>query len=87
MINPYYFTDRNMKVGFKNNLETHQNIHAKFELAFTPNYPEFGIEVRYVNKKLKDLSVIYAKLINQYYIKYQTVFQQGLINRMKLIKY
>ena len=43
-------------------------------MTITPNYPEFGFEVRYVNKKLKDSSVIYAKLMNQYNIKYQTVF-------------
>ena len=39
-----------------------------------PNYPEFGIEVRYKNKTMKKLSVIYARLINQYKFKYQTVF-------------
>ena len=38
-----------------------------------PNYPEFGIEVRYINKIMKELSVIYARLINQYKFKYHTI--------------
>ena len=39
-----------------------------------PNCPEFGTEVRYFNKIMKQLSVTYARLINQYKIKNQTVF-------------
>ena len=74
MINPYYFTDRNLKIGFKINLDTHHINHANSKLTVAPNYPEFGIEVRYINKIMKELSVIYARLINQYKFKYQTVF-------------
>ena len=60
MPNPYYFTDRNLKVGFKVNLDSHQINHATSILTITPNYPEFGIEVRYTKKTMKELSVIYA---------------------------
>ena len=74
MLNPYYFTDRNLKVGFKINLDSHNLHHTNSKLTITPNHPEFGIEVRYINKILKELSVIYARLINQYKFKYQTVF-------------
>ena len=74
MINPYYFTDRNLKVGFKITLESHHINHANSKLNIKPNYPEFGIEVRYINKIIKELSVIYARLINQYKFKYRTVF-------------
>ena len=74
MINPYYFTDRNLQVGFKINLDSHNLHHANSKLTIIPNYPEFGIEVRYINKILKELAVIYARLINQYKFKYQTVF-------------
>ena len=74
MINPYYFTDGNLKVGFKINLDSHQINHNNFKITITPNYPEFGIEVRYINKIIKELSFIYATLINQYEFKYQTVF-------------
>ena len=46
MINPYYFTDRALKVGFKINLDSHHINHANSKLTIIPNYPEFGIEVR-----------------------------------------
>ena len=74
MINPNYFTDRNLKVGFQINLDTHHIKHANSKLTITPNYPEFGIEIRYINKIIKELFVIYAILINQYKFKYETVF-------------
>ena len=74
MINPYYLTDRNLKVGFKINLDSHHINHANSKLTIIPNHPEFGIEFRYINKILKELAVIYARLINQYKFRYQTVF-------------
>ena len=74
MINPYYFTDRNLKVGFKINLDSHNINHANSKINITPNFKEFGIEVRYINKIMKELSIIYARLINQYKFKYQVVF-------------
>ena len=74
MIVPFYFTDRNLKVGFKNNLNTQHINHANSKLTFTPDYPEFGIEIRYINKIVKEVFVIYARLINQYKFKYQRNF-------------
>ena len=74
MINPYYFTDRNLKVGFKINLDSHHINHLNSKITITPNFKEFGIEVRYINKIIKEMSVIYARLINQYKFSYQTVF-------------
>ena len=74
MINPYYFTDRNLKVGFKINLDSHRVNHANSKLTVLPNHPEFGIEFRYINKIMKELAVIYARLINQYKFRYQTLF-------------
>ena len=65
MLNLYYFTDRNLKVGFKINLDCHHINHANSKLTITPNYPDFGIEVRYIIKIVRELSVIYARLINQ----------------------
>ena len=60
MINPYYFTDRKLKVGFTINLDNYHINHANSKLTITPNHPEFGIEVRYINKIIKELSIIYA---------------------------
>ena len=54
MINPYNFTDRNLKVGFKSNLDSYHITQANSKLTIIPNYPEFGIEVRYINKIMKD---------------------------------
>ena len=50
MLNPYYFTDRYLKMGFKINLDSHQINHANSKSTITPNYIEFSIKVRY-NKK------------------------------------
>ena len=58
MKNPYYFTDKNWKMGFKINLDSHHINHANSKLSITPNYLEFGIEVRYINKIIKELSFI-----------------------------
>ena len=74
MINPYFFNDENLKVGFKINLDSHNLHHTNSKLTIIPNHPEFGIEVRYIDKIMKELAVIYARLINQYKFKYQTVF-------------
>ena len=74
MLNPYYFSDRNLQVGFKINLDSHNINHANSKLTITPKHTEFGIEFRYINKIIKELSTIYARLINQYKFKYQTVF-------------
>ena len=74
MINPYYLTDRALQVRFKNNLDGHNFHHANSKLTITPNYPEFGIDIRYINNIMKELSNIYARLINQYKFRYQTVF-------------
>ena len=74
MFNPFYFADRNLRVGFKSDLDSHHINHSNYKLTITPNYSEFGIEVRYINKIMKGLSVIHARLINQYKFKYQTVF-------------
>ena len=59
MINPFYFIDENLIIGFKNNLESHNFSHANSILTNTPNFPDFGIEFRYINKIVKELSVIY----------------------------
>ena len=74
MINPYYFTNRALQVAFKINLDSHHINHANSKLTITPNFPEFGFELRYIKKIMKELATIYARLINLYIFKYQTVF-------------
>ena len=74
MNNPYYFNDKNLKTGFKTFLESHNINHANSILTNTPRLREFGIELRYINKIIKEFSVIYARLINQNKYKYHTLF-------------
>ena len=74
MIDPYYFIDENLKIGFIINLESHNISHANSIMTITPKFPALGIEFRYINKIVKELSVIYARLINQYKFKYHTLF-------------
>ena len=74
MINPYCFFDESLKNGFKINLGSHNISHAISILTITPNFPEFGIEFRYNNKIIKELSVDYARLLNQYKFNYHTLF-------------
>ena len=63
-----------MKVAYKIDLDSH-NLHpTSSKLTITPTFPEFGIEFRFIIKIMKELSVIYARLINQYKFRYQTVF-------------
>ena len=87
MINPYYFTNRALQVAFKINLDSHHTNPANSKLTITPNFPEFGIELRYINKVMKELAMIYARLINQYKFKHKQYFQQDLISKMKIINY
>ena len=79
MINPYYFIDENLKNGFKINIESHNISHANSILTITTKFPEFGIEYRYSNKIIKELSVIYARLINQYKLKSHTLFSASFL--------
>ena len=74
MIDPYYFIDENLKIGFKINLESHNISHAISILTITPIFSEFGIKFRYIIKIVKELSVIYARLKNQNKFKYHTFF-------------
>ena len=74
MMNPYYFIDENLKNGFKINLESHNISHTSSILTVTPDFQDFEIEFRYIKKIVKVFSVFYARLINQYKIKYHTLF-------------
>ena len=53
MINPYYFIDENSKIGFKIDLESHKSNHVSSILSISPNFPDIGIETRYIYKIIK----------------------------------
>ena len=46
MLNPNYFTDTALRVGFNIKLDIHQINQANFTITINPNFPEFGIEAR-----------------------------------------
>ena len=73
MLNPYYFTDRTLQVAFIKSLDSHHINHANSKIFIKRNYPEFGIEIRYINKIMRELSIFYARLKTQYKFKYQKV--------------
>ena len=74
IIYPYYFIDENLKIGFKIILESHNFNHANSLLKIEPCFPDIGIETRYVNKILKEMATIYARLINHYKFKNHILF-------------
>ena len=64
MTNPCYFNVIDLQIGCHINSDSHNKNHANSILTTTPIFPEFGIEFRYINVSIKDLSVFYASLIN-----------------------
>ena len=74
MLNPYYFSDKNLKVAYKINLDSHHINHLNSEITITSNFQDTGIEFRFNNKIMREISIIYARLINQYKFRYQVVF-------------
>ena len=62
------------KKGFKVSLESHNISNAKSLLIIIPKFPDIGIETRYINKILKEMATIYARLINQNKFKYHILF-------------
>ena len=73
-INPYYFSDRSLIVAYKINLDSHHKNHLNSKLTISSNFPNSEIEFRFINKIMREMSIIYARLINQYKFRYQTVF-------------
>ena len=74
MVSPYYFVDEISKIDFKISLESHNVNHVNSILINAPNFLEFGFEVRYINEIIKEISVFYARLINQYKFRHHTLF-------------
>ena len=74
MINLYYSTDKALRVCFNVTLEGHHINHSSLKLTIKPDFPDFGVEPRYINKILKEMFVILERIINQYKFNYQIVF-------------
>ena len=80
MINPYYFSDRNLRVAYKINLDSHHINHLNSKLTISSNFENTKIEFRFINKIMIEMSIIYARLIDQYKFRYQVVFS-GRFNK------
>ena len=63
-----------LQVGFNIILESPLIIHANSKIIIKTNYPEFGIEVRYNFKIIREISGIYVRLFILYKFRYRTVF-------------
>ena len=53
MINPYYFSDRNLKVAYKINLDSHHINHLNSKVTFTSNFENTDIEFCCINKIMR----------------------------------
>ena len=73
MINSFFF-DEYLKNRSKVYLESHNINHAISVLNIVPNFPDIGIETRYINQILTEMATIYARLLNQYEIRYHIIF-------------
>ena len=74
MTNPFDFVDRNLNIGLKSILDSLKFIHAISLLTITPIFSEIQIQPQFISKILKEMSLIYARLINQNKFKYHTIF-------------
>ena len=77
MINPYYFIDEKLRIGFKIKLESHNINHANSLLNIIPNFQDIGIETRYISKIPKEMATVYDRLINQYKFIYHILLSDS----------
>ena len=75
MLNLYYFSDKNLYHILKINLDSHHinHINSKITISSTSEYDN-SIDMYLINNIVKEMCMIYARLINQYKFKYQCVF-------------
>ena len=72
MINPYYFS-RRFENQYKINLDSHNINHLNSKITITNKY-DLPIDMYDVDSILREMSIIYSRLIDQYKFKYQVVF-------------
>ena len=67
--NPDYDNDRKLQIELRIDKDC-----PCLTFIIKPNVPEYNVELCYINHIIKQLSNNYARLINQYKFRYQTVF-------------
>ena len=86
LIISYYFIDENLKIGFKIKLESHNISHAISILTIIPDFPEFGIEFRYIIKIIKNCLLFILDFQISINIIITHFFQGAFIKLMKKTK-
>ena len=61
-------------MGLKINVECHNINRAKFILTIIPTYTDFRSETIYINKIIKEMATIYARLINHFKFENHKLF-------------
>ena len=78
---PKNFTDANLKVGFKTNLDSHILNLANFMLSMIAIHLTFGIETRNNIKNLKEWGTVSARRINLYKFNNLIILSAGFYKR------
>ena len=85
MINPFSYTDRALQVGFNIALDNHHDNQTNSKLTNKANNSEN--EIRFVNKRLKEMATFYDRKKIEINLKIKQYFQRDLINKMKMDRY
>ena len=76
MLNPYYFKDKYFYNFLKINLDSHHINHLNSKITIITSSLEYdkSIDKDLINSLIREMSVIYARLINSFKFKYQCTF-------------
>ena len=75
MLNPYYFKNKNLYNILKINLDSHHINHLNSKITISSKLEhDKSIDMDLINQLVKEMSVIYARLINSFKFKYQCTF-------------
>ena len=74
MLNPYYFKNKNLYNILKINLDSHHINHLNSKITISSTTVHNEIDKDLINELVKEMCIIYARLISQYKFKYQCTF-------------
>ena len=69
MLNPYYFKNKNLYNILKINLDSHHINHLNSKITISSTTEYNSIDMDLINGLVKEMSVIYARLINSIQIQ------------------
>ena len=75
MFNPFFVFEKNLYYNFlKINLDSHHinHLNSKITLSSTTEYNK--IDMHLINDLVKQMSIVYARIIDHFKFKYQCVF-------------